>query len=136
MERRSDKHGPRIDEEMKLETSSIVQGASVESRADERREKEPPASGEPTPDDRLRGDRGRTPEGALSPDQVEVRQEFARHIQGSVFPATRDEVIASARELDAPEPVLRQLASLPERTFDSFADVWEALGGPVEHHAR
>jgi hypothetical protein len=49
VERRSEKHNPRLDEEMKRETESLVRGAPVEARAEESREKEGPADGEPTP---------------------------------------------------------------------------------------
>ena len=51
MERGSDKHAPRIDEEMERETRSMTQGSPIESRADEARAKEPPGDGEPTPEE-------------------------------------------------------------------------------------
>ena len=56
MERRSDKHGSRIDEGLKHDTDSIVHGAPVESRAAEAREQEGPADDEPTPDSLLTGE--------------------------------------------------------------------------------
>ena len=40
MERSSDKHGSRLDEELKRELSSLVKGSPVESRAAEAREQE------------------------------------------------------------------------------------------------
>jgi hypothetical protein len=49
VERRSEKHNPRLDDEMKRETKSLVRGAPVEARAEESREQEGPADGEPTP---------------------------------------------------------------------------------------
>ena len=42
MERGSDKHGPRVDEELDHETRSLRQGAPVESRVEEHREQEGP----------------------------------------------------------------------------------------------
>jgi hypothetical protein len=41
MERGSDKHGPRADEEMKEETQAIVKGAPVDSRVEPFRIMEP-----------------------------------------------------------------------------------------------
>lgn len=35
MERKSEKHNPRLDDEMKHETESLVRGAPVEARAEE-----------------------------------------------------------------------------------------------------
>ena len=41
MERGSDKHGPRLDEEMEREVQSIEKGAPVPSRVEPHREVEP-----------------------------------------------------------------------------------------------
>ena len=51
MERGSDKHSPRVDDEMDLETSSITRGSPIEARADEARMKEPAADDEPIPEE-------------------------------------------------------------------------------------
>lgn len=53
MERGSGKHGPRLDDEMDRETESITRGSPVEARAEESREKEGPADGEPVPQSRV-----------------------------------------------------------------------------------
>ena len=53
MERGSDKHAPRVDEEMERETRSMTQGSPIEARAEESRMKEPPAEDEPTPQEIL-----------------------------------------------------------------------------------
>ena len=50
MERKSEKHNPRLDDEMKHETESLVRGAPIEARSEESREKEGPGDGEPTPE--------------------------------------------------------------------------------------
>ena len=49
MERGSDKHSARVDDEMERETRSITQGAPIESRASESRMKEPAGDDEPMP---------------------------------------------------------------------------------------
>ena len=51
MDRGSDKHSPRLDEEMGHETSSMTQGSPIEARADDGRKKEPAAEEEPTPEE-------------------------------------------------------------------------------------
>lgn len=51
MERGSDKHTPRLDDELDNETKSMTQGAPIEARADEARMKEPPGDDEPTPEE-------------------------------------------------------------------------------------
>lgn len=51
MERGSDKHAPRVDDEMERETRSMTQGAPVEARAEESRMKEPSDDGEPEPEE-------------------------------------------------------------------------------------
>lgn len=135
MERSSDKHASRVDDELKQELRSIVQGSPVESRADEAREQEGPADGEPTPDALLTGDRpSRTPD-ALGHDEVEARADLARHLQPSVFPAGRDSLAASARTSGAPDELVEALRGLPDGTFDHLEAVWEALGGRVEYRA-
>ena len=49
VERRSDKHSPRADEELQKETQSLEQGSPIEVRAEESREQEGPGEGEPIP---------------------------------------------------------------------------------------
>jgi len=135
MERNSDKHAPRVDDELKHELRSIVQGSPVESRASESREQEGPADGEPTPDALVTGDRPTATPDVLTHDEVEARAELARHLQPSVFPADRDALMASARTSGAPEELIGRLGELPDGTFDHMEAVWEALGGRVEFRA-
>lgn len=133
MERGSDKHTRRIDEELKHDTGSLVHGAPVEARADEGREQEGPADDEPTPDALLLGEAAptRSPD-TLSHDEIEARTELARHLEGSIFPADRTALVASAQHLGAPPALLERLAALPGGTYDHVEAVWEALGGRVE----
>jgi hypothetical protein len=108
VERGSDKHGPRLDEGLKDDTRSIVQGAGGESRADESREQEGPGDGEPTPDARLASvaRTARQPGGVRQSDgqfptdeELEARTDLARHLDPSVFPAGRDALLALAERL-------------------------------------
>ena len=135
MERRSDKHSPRLDEALEGATASMVRGSPVEARAEEWREQEGPAEGEPVSDARLAGGRGSPDPDVLTYDEVEARAELARNLEPSVFPADREALIASAERMNAPGPVVDRLRRLPDGEFTHTEAVWEALGGRVEFRA-
>jgi len=135
MERNSDKHAARVDEELKHELSSLVHGSPVESRASEAREQEGPADGEPTPDALLTGEPAPATPDSLTHDEVEARTELARHLQPAIFPADRAALIDSARRMGASDQLIDRLGQLPDGTFDHMEAVWEALGGRVEFRA-
>jgi Protein of unknown function (DUF2795) len=133
VERGSDKHGSRLDEDLKQATRSIVQGSSGEARADESREQEGPGDGEPTPDARLVGGLRQTDDSFPTDAELEARTDLARHLDPSVFPADRDALVASAQRNFAPEWVVESLTALPPGdTFPNTEAVWEALGGSRE----
>jgi hypothetical protein len=133
VERGSDKHNPRVDEDLKHATESLTRGAPVESRAEESRQQEGPGEGEPMPDSRLAGDEGA--HGAdMTFDEIEARSELARHIPGAAFPGDREALVAAARDQHAPDGVLEQLRRLPDGSFDNVQAVWDALGGRSESH--
>jgi hypothetical protein len=136
MERMSDKHNPQLDDQMKRETDSLRRGSPVEARAEEFREMEGPAEDEPTPDSVVNGDRDLPlPENAMSSEEANRRAELARHLRMGTFPARPGELVEVARSDHAPEPVCAALSRLPDRLYDNFAEVWEAMGGRVEHRA-
>jgi Protein of unknown function (DUF2795) len=131
-ERGSDKHGPRLDEDLQEDTRSLQQGAPVEARAEEDREQEGPGDGQPGPDARLAG--GRATAASLDLDDAEARADLARFLTPSAFPADREGLLADAAGNQAPAVVLERLQALPAgRTFENVQDVWRALGGAVEH---
>jgi len=130
LQRGSDKHSPRVDEELKHETRSLEQGAPVESRVEEHREQEGPGEDQPAPGALLTG--GRT--GSLDLDDAEARSEIARFIDPSTFPTDREGLLDDAEANNAPAAVLERLQALPGgRTYQGMPDVWAALGGTVEH---
>lgn len=131
-ERRSDKHGAMLDDEIAEEVDSVTRGAPVESRAQEDREQEGPADTEPTPDERVQGQRGSK---VVDLDALELRADIARHLDPSVFPADRRRILESARAHHAPEPILDLLESLPEGFYENLQVVWEGLGGTSEQRA-
>ena len=133
VERASDKHSPRLDEQLKHDTQSLLQGSPVESRAEESREQEGPGEGDPTPDARLTGGRLVDSPNWPTDDQLEARAELARHLEPSVFPADREALQASAERQHAPGWILDSLTALPDgHSFETTEAVWEALGGSKE----
>ncbi|HVL80873.1 MAG TPA: DUF2795 domain-containing protein [Actinomycetota bacterium] len=74
----------------------------------------------------------RMPEGTLQPEEIDARTELAQSIQGSVFPATREELLASAEEMDATPEIMASLRQLPDGTYENVQEVWATLGGSIE----
>ncbi len=133
MERDSNKHSPRLDEEMKREVDPLTRGAPVDSRAAESRASEPAADGERQPDQV--GSTTEAGTGSLTPQEVELRQDLARFLDGKIFPATQDDVLANARSNGAPEHVTAWFKRLPNRTYEGFPEVWETGSGHDEPRA-
>ena len=131
-ERGSDKHGPRLDDDLHDDTRSLEQGAPVEARVEEEREQEGPADDQPTPEARLAG--GRATAASLDLDDAEARADLARFLNPSTFPADREALLADATGNQASAQVLERIQALPAgRTFQNVQEVWVALGGMVEH---
>jgi hypothetical protein len=132
LERGSDKHSPRVDEQLDHDTRSLRQGAPVESRVEEHREQEGPGEDQPTPDARLTGRRATA--ASLDLDDAETRADIARFLSPSAFPADREALLADAEANQAPAGVVERLKALPAgRDFENVQDIWSALGGTVEH---
>ena len=132
MERGSEKHSPRVDDQLEHDTRSLTQGAPVESRVEEFREQEGPGEDQPTPDARLTG--GRATAASLDLDDAETRADIARFLNPSSFPADREALLADAEANHAPAGVAERLQALPAgRSFENVQDIWSALGGTVEH---
>ena len=133
MERDSNKHGPRVDEEMKREVDSLTRGAPVDSRAEEFRASEAAADGEPRPDQVVSTNEAGT--GSLTPQEVELRQDLARFLDGKIFPAAKDDILANARSNGAPDHVVTWFERLPDRSYEGVPQVWEAGSGHTEPRA-
>ncbi|MBM2618889.1 hypothetical protein JIG36_25345 [Actinoplanes sp. LDG1-06] len=116
MDRGSNKHSARVDDELAQEVRGIVQGVSG-GRADEGRLAEPPADGEPDVSAVL--------------DEGEVRDisRLGRYIGRSALPGDRVKLRQSAEVLLAPDDVLADIDSLPAgKEFQTVAEIWTALG--------
>ena len=132
MERGSDKHSPRIDEQMQHELEPLLEGAPGTARAREDLEPEIllPEEGN------LNAARPDLPSaGELTPDALDLRAELAAKLAGARFPADRDALIAEAQDAEADEDIMQRLRSLPEAgPYENVQAVWQALGGPTEAH--
>ena len=111
MERTTDKHSPRIDEALEHDVQSLVRGQAGESRAQEHRLQEVDVE---RPD-----------------DPIDQRAELAAALAPASWPATRDELVRTARDGHAPDHLLADLERLPhgDTAYEHLESVWEALGG-------
>ncbi len=128
MERQSDKHSPRLDEDLKRQVAPLTNGLA-DTRAQEARAPEPPADGEPVPDEVVSARGGPA---SLTHDEVELRQELARFLDTTIWPATREQIIENATEHHATDLALGHLMRLPSGTYPGFPEVWETLSGHNE----
>ena len=129
MERESTKHSPRIDDQMVHESLGMLQGRTFDEGREEGFSHETPEDG---------AGAGRRPEvqipnSPVQPDEIDLRADVAAHLRPSVFPGSAADLRAVAREEFAPQPVLDLLDILPDGTYETVAQVWEATGGDTEH---
>ncbi|WP_448641275.1 DUF2795 domain-containing protein [Geodermatophilus sp. URMC 63] len=129
---RSNKHNPRLDEELEHEIQGMLK-AERATRAHEWREVEPVAEGEP--------DISANPEGTLvggvpvgmTEDAVVARAELARWLDRADFPSSGPDLVEAALDHRAPDAVVDELRRLPEgETYERIGDVVRALGYPTE----
>ncbi len=114
----SSKHSPRAEPSLDVELDS-------EELRDE-------VMGEPVTIDADRRDAVPDVDVVFAPDVVE-RSDLAIVLRPDAFPAEPGVLIAVAEEEGAPPEILARLAQLPSREYRTVGEVWEALGGPVEH---
>jgi hypothetical protein len=129
---RSTKHSSRVDEELEHEVQGMLKGERA-TRAEEWREAEPVAEGDPDltadPSGTLVGG---TPVG-MDADAVVARAELARWLDRADFPSTGPDLVEAARDHRAPDAVVAELERLPEgQTYERIGDVVRALGYPTE----
>lgn len=133
MERGSDKHSARLDDELASETASITHGAPVESRAEEWHQAEPAGEDEPPVSPFPAGHDEAVAPGAFTPGEIEARSELARWLPPHCFPGVREQLIGAVIDADAPTAVVDRLRDLAAgREYVNVGDVWTALGGREE----
>ena len=118
-QRDSDKHGPRVDDELKQRAAGFTQGAPADPRVQEWHATEPPGDDQP--------------DAAPGLGEAEERSELARWLRPSVFPATREELLDEAAQARAPDRISGILSGLPgDVRYANVAEAWQALGGHRE----
>ena len=129
---RSTKHSPRVDEELEHDIQGMLRGGHS-TRAEEWRDPEPVAEGDPDIDADPSGTLiGGTPVG-MDADAVEARAELARWLDRADFPSSGPDLVEAALDHRAPDAVVAELRRLPEgETFERIGDVVRALGYPTE----
>lgn len=129
---RGTKHSPRVDDQLEHEMQGMLKG-DHSTRAEEWREVEPVAEGEPEIDADPAGTLvGGTPVGTDA-DAVVVRTELARWLDRADFPSSGADLAEAARDHRAPDAVVAELERLPAaENFGRIGDVVRALGYPTE----
>ena len=132
MERGSDKHSPKLDDELKHETEGLVRSGHS-THAEEWKDPEPSGEDQPdadkVPDGTLHGG---TPPGMTDAD-VEGRAEVATYLGKDAYPMVREQIINLAIDRQAPTRVVDLMRRLPSgREFHNVNEVWSAVGGNVE----
>jgi hypothetical protein len=129
---RSTKHSPRVDEELEHEMQGMLK-AERGTRAEEWREVEPSAEGDPDVDADPEGTLvGGTPVG-MDADAVVARAELARWLDRADYPNSGSGLVEAARDHRAPDAVVAELEKLPaDDTYERIGDVVRALGYPTE----
>lgn len=127
MTQQSGARSPREDDEMAHETAGLVQGGHS-TRAEEWRDPEPSGEDQPLAAASLGAeDRRGTPEG-MTPQDVQARSDIARFLGTAAFPGSREELLATARENQAPQEVLHRIGSASDGTFENVQDLARAIG--------
>lgn len=127
MRHKSDKHGPRLDDELKHETEGLVRGGGP-THAEEFKEAEPvetDTGDDPTSAGTAR--RGGAPPG-MTPRDVEDRSMLAQVLAGVDYPVTPRTLAEHAVDMDAPEFAVTALEELPDRPYASLTDILDELG--------
>ncbi|MEV4073412.1 DUF2795 domain-containing protein [Nonomuraea fuscirosea] len=131
MERGSDKHGPRLDEQQKHETEGMVRGGGT-THAEEWKEPESmPSAGEEPHRSYPPGHKPGVPEGMTQGD-VDLRSDLAKWLSDTHWPASKAELLRRAERQGAPDRVVDLVESLPDRDFSNMTDIAKALGIGVE----
>jgi hypothetical protein len=128
MDRGSDKHSPRVDDQLADEVRGTVQGVAG-GRAEEWKMAEPSGEDQPQTTVAPDGQYGGGEPNGVGNAEAEQLSRFGTYIGLSALPGDRETLIRSARDLDAPDDVLEALDRLPDdTTFDTVVQVWRALG--------
>jgi hypothetical protein len=126
-ERGSSKHGPRLDEEMAREVEGEITGRPG-GRAEEWREPEPAADGEPDAEWAPPGHIAEPTGDDRDPDYRDHRARIGTYISLTEFPATGARILSEARNHNAPQDVLEVLGRLNmAHRYANSQELWKSL---------
>jgi hypothetical protein len=129
MERGSNKHSPRLDDEMEHEVEGMMR-AERPTRAEEWLEPEP--AGEDQADPGVLGapaDRQPGVPAGMTQEDVQLRSELAEHLPRSVFPNDESGLLGHLVDSNAPDRLRQLVRQLPTgRMYDHLGEVVKALG--------
>ena len=110
----------------------MLQGG-VDTRVEEWHDPEAPGEDQPGATRAPAGyERTGVPPG-MTPADVEGRSELGRFIPRSALPGDRDDLLAAAEEMEAPQWVVDRLGELPAgQQYETINQIWAALGGHNE----
>jgi hypothetical protein len=112
VDRGSDKHNPRVDEELKHEVSGLVRSGH-DTHAEEWASPEPSGEDQPevdrAPDGSLHGG---VPEGMTEAD-IEARARLATYLTPGTFPGVREQLLDHFIDADAPDVIVEEVRQLP-----------------------
>lgn len=127
MERGSNKHSPRVDDQLENEVRGTLQGTAG-GRAEQWRVVEPPGEDQPEITLVPGGGYGRDEPNGVGNAEAEQFSRFGRYIGRSALPGDRGALESSARDLEAPDDVLEALHRLPPHTtYRTVAEIWDAV---------
>jgi Protein of unknown function (DUF2795) len=127
-DRASSKHGPRLDEQLAHEVRDEVRPGPAGGRAEEWREPEPAADGEPEARWTPLGHHGVDTDDDRDPDYREERARIGKYLPRALFPATGAQIVAQARKVNAPNEVLEALATLDQgHRYANAQELWKSL---------
>lgn len=135
MERGSDKHSARLDDQLEKEVRGYLT-AERPTRAEEWKETEPVGEDQADPGVRVEpADRQPgTPDGITLTD-VELRSQLAAALPRSLFPADESGLLGHLVDGNAPDRLRQLVRQLPTgRLYENLGGVAEALGLGHEEH--
>jgi hypothetical protein len=128
----SNKAGPARDDELKKELQGEIK-ANRAVRVEEAYEPEPSGEDQPVAEWDAGTTAGAAPVG-MTPQDVIVRSELARHLERSLYPARRDTLLEALRRHQAPDGLTQLVSRLPAaEEYPNLQGVVVALGLGAEN---
>jgi Protein of unknown function (DUF2795) len=127
----SNKTGFARDDELKREMQGELK-ANRAVRAQEDREPQPSGEDQPFAESGPSVPEPSVPSG-MTPEGVTVRSDLARHLERTIYPAQRAELLGALQRHQAPDALVQRVSALPpDERYANVQAVVRALGYGVE----